>query len=174
MTHNLTVPEDFGYVMLSLFGLLVVYFLTFGALINNKRKKTFTKEFMEKHFGDEHKKVFGTGAPNGGYPDMGNGRYAQKLSYEQWYDFNNAQRVHYNFLEQIPVVVIGGVLSGVFYPIPAAIAIGTYTVGRVIYAIGYIAKGPNFRGPGALLGAASMFFLLGSSGYAVTKYALKL
>ncbi len=29
---------------------------------------------------------------------MGNGKYAQKLTYQQWYDFNSAQRAHYNFL----------------------------------------------------------------------------
>ncbi|KAI9145373.1 hypothetical protein BKA69DRAFT_1051055 [Paraphysoderma sedebokerense] len=29
------------------------------------------------------------------YPDMGNGRYAAKLTDDQWKEFNNAQRVHY-------------------------------------------------------------------------------
>jgi hypothetical protein len=33
------------------------------------------------------------------YPDMGNGRYSEKLSYKEWFEFNNAIRVHYNYIE---------------------------------------------------------------------------
>lgn len=33
------------------------------------------------------------------YPDMGNGRYAAKLTEAQWAEFNNYQRAHYNYVE---------------------------------------------------------------------------
>jgi hypothetical protein len=36
---------------------------------------------MTQHFGEEHKKAFGTDIEKGGYPDMGSGQYAQKLPY---------------------------------------------------------------------------------------------
>jgi len=34
-----------------------------------------------------------------GYPDMGSGRYSDKLSWKDWYYFNLAQRCHMNYLE---------------------------------------------------------------------------
>jgi len=30
---------------------------------------------------------------------MGSGRYSEKLEYKEWFEFNNAQRVHVNFVE---------------------------------------------------------------------------
>lgn len=45
---------------------------------------------MEDNFKIEHERFFpGEKVPKGGYPDMGNGRYAAKLSYKEWYEFNN-------------------------------------------------------------------------------------
>lgn len=46
---------------------------------------------MEANFKTEHERHFpGTTYNNQGYPDMGNGRYAMKLPYKDWYNFNNA------------------------------------------------------------------------------------
>jgi hypothetical protein len=60
------------------------------------RKRVFTKEFMER-FKETHLKETGQAEiPKLGYPDMGSGRYAQELSYKDWYDLNNAQRAHLN------------------------------------------------------------------------------
>jgi hypothetical protein len=53
-----------------------------------KVRKMFSKEWLTAQ-----------GFPNavkGGYPDMGNGRYAAKLSDDDWLKFNNYQRAHYN------------------------------------------------------------------------------
>ena len=64
------------------------------------RLKYFNKEFMAQ-FTTEHVKNIGEGsfpAP-GGFPDTGNGIYADKLSYEEWLNFNLAIRVHQNFVE---------------------------------------------------------------------------
>ena len=70
------------------------------AIVVPARSKAFTPEVMEK-FLKEHQEAFGESEkPSaGGYPDMGNGRYSKELSYSAWYNFNNAQRVHYNLIE---------------------------------------------------------------------------
>jgi hypothetical protein len=43
--------------------------------------------------------------PHMGFPDCGSGRYSEKLDYKDWYDFNNAQRVHMNYVEQLPLIM---------------------------------------------------------------------
>lgn len=64
------------------------------------RGKVFTSEFMEKNFDREHREATFQSIENSeGYPDMGQGKYADKLSYENWLWFGKAQRTHYNFLE---------------------------------------------------------------------------
>jgi hypothetical protein len=35
------------------------------------------------------------------WADMGSGRFSDKLSYAEWFEFNCAQRGHYNFIEQV-------------------------------------------------------------------------
>ena len=63
----------------------------------NKRLEVFSKEHMTK-FKAEHTKAFGADSSVtnlvGGWPDSGDGRYSQKLSYEDWMEFNKAQRAH--------------------------------------------------------------------------------
>jgi len=67
--------------------------------VGRARGKLFDEKYMRR-FDEIHKQATGMEkAPKGGYPDMGNGRYAADLSYDQWFAFNNAQRAHYNFLE---------------------------------------------------------------------------
>ena len=50
------------------------------------------------------------------YPDMGSGRYSAKLTDEQWKDFNNAQRAHYNYVEGVASAITLQLLGGIFYP----------------------------------------------------------
>jgi hypothetical protein len=53
-----------------------------------------------KQFAKEHAEAFGGQKQTQfGYPDSGNGRYAKKLPYLDWYDMNNGQRAQINFLE---------------------------------------------------------------------------
>ena len=58
------------------------------------RSKVFTKEFMDQNFKTVHERHFEEGAQSkvaeGGYPDMGNGRYSDKITYKQWFEFNVA------------------------------------------------------------------------------------
>lgn len=68
---------------------------------------------------------------------MGNGRYASKLSDEEWVTFNNYQRAHYNYLEGITLIVAVTLVAGIWYPRFAVVAGLIYVIGREIYAIGY-------------------------------------
>jgi hypothetical protein len=86
----------------------------------------------------------------GGYPDMGNARYTVDWTYDQWFKFNNWQRVHYNYLEHYTAVVVFIVVSIFYHPLAAAILGFIYAIGRLFYAIGY-AKSPNLRLFGVLI-----------------------
>mmetsp|Transcript_40356 Transcript_40356/g.38831 ORF Transcript_40356/g.38831 Transcript_40356/m.38831 type:complete len:117 (-) Transcript_40356:39-389(-) len=79
---------------------------------------------------------------------MGNGRYAFELEYPEWYSFNNWQRVHYNFLEQLVPILVFLIVCSFYQPLAAAILGFVYFFGRLVYSIGYC-RGPNSRSIGA-------------------------
>ena len=144
------IPADYGWVLLSAaimsFSVLLIGFIFAGGA----RAKVFTQEFLNKHFGEQHKKAFGEDIKRGGYPDAGSGLYSSKLSYEDWYALNNGQRAHYNFIEWIATNLVLLLISGISYPIEAAILGGGITLSRFVYAIGY-KSGPSKRVLGALV-----------------------
>jgi uncharacterized membrane protein YecN with MAPEG domain len=115
------------------------------------RSRVFNKEFMEQ-FRSEHTEAFPNdeNPPPIGFPDMGNGYFSKKLSYKDWFEFNNAQRVHYNFLESLPLVLITIFISALKQPLAALILACIYFVSRLIYSIGYMVGGPNMRMIGGL------------------------
>lgn len=81
---------------------------------------------------------------------MGNGYYSRNLTYAQWYELNNGQRAHYNYLEWIASCLVFLLIGGLYFPIPAAsIGLGVI-VARFIYAAGYASGGPKGRYVGAL------------------------
>ena len=133
------------------------------------RRKVFTKEYLEKHFGEEHKKATGQEITKGGYPDMGNGRYASKLSYSDWYDFNNRQRAHYNALEQVATMITVVIVAGVWCPVCASVIGWTYFVGRLLFTIGYVAKGPKGRLMGALIADLAILAGIGTAVFSCVK-----
>lgn len=100
------------------------------------------------------------GPDKGGYPDMGNGVYADKLTYEQWFHFNVRQRAYLNFLEVLcPTVVlllIAG-LSTAWVSIGSGIAI---FIGRLLYVIGYSSGNVRWRGPGLILSNSGFMTLV--------------
>ena len=100
---------------------------------------------MRTNFGEEHRNATGNEITVGGYPDMGSGRYSSKLTYEQWYKFNNAQRVHYNFIEFAPSMFVVLLIAGVYFPVAAAVLGLVHFVGRIIYSIGYANGGPHWQ-----------------------------
>eukprot|EP01034_Spumella_vulgaris_P031779 gene31779-39260_t len=96
MSITLTIPgADFGYVLFAA-GTIGVVQLGLGSGAMGFRKNFKSKEYLNKPevkaLQEQHKKEFGTEINDHGYPDMGNGRYSQLLSYGQWVSFNNAQR----------------------------------------------------------------------------------
>ncbi len=80
------VPADYGYVLIAA-AVLAFEGLVLGSSVMGLRKAYFGPEFQAKNKAllDEHKKAFPNAPFALGYPDMGNGRYADKLTYEQWY-----------------------------------------------------------------------------------------
>ena len=72
----------------------------------------------------------------GGYPDMGSGRYSEALSYKDWYLYNNSQRVQYNYLEHLVCINTWTLIAGFYQPVIAAIFGFVYFFGRIIYSIG--------------------------------------
>ena len=114
------------------------------------RYRVFSAEFMEQ-FDQEHMEAFGTKAPKGGHPDDGNGYYSQKLSYKDWYEFQNVQRAHYNFLETIIPVAIMTSITAINQPLWAAICGFILAFARILYAQGYKRFGPKGRVAGAVI-----------------------
>lgn len=82
---------------------------------------------------------------------MGQGRYSEKLSYKDWFIFNSAQRVHYNYLENVTNVICFLLIGGLLYPYVAVAFGGLYILGRILFHIGYIRKGPRGRAIGFIL-----------------------
>lgn len=121
----------------------------------------FNEEYMRTNFGEEHRNATGNEITVGGYPDMGSGRYSSKLTYEHWYKFNNAQRVHYNFIEFAPSMFVVLLIAGVYFPVAAAVLGLVHFIGRIIYSIGYANGGPTGRFVGVILNDLSLLGLLG-------------
>lgn len=159
----LNLPDEFGYVLL-IDVLIALEIIIIGFVIpQGARKKVFTEQFMKEHFETEHMQAFNEPIKDQGYPDMGNGRYSQKLSYKDWYEFNSAQRAHYNFLEWIASTLIMILIAGIYFPIPAAALGLAIFIGRIVYSVGYVIGGPKGRSIGALTNDFAMLavFVLG-------------
>ena len=123
------------------------------------RMKHFNAQFMEQ-FKEEHKKSFPDSEPAvGGFPDAGDGRYSDKLDYKSWVEFNNAQRVHQNFVELLPVIVTFLLLGGLVLP-KITMWIGfLHAFARIIYTFSYVKYGSNSRVLGAVAGSLPLYIL---------------
>jgi hypothetical protein len=120
-------------------------------------RKFFKSEEFLKNPGvvalqEEHKKAFGTPINNNGYPDMGHGRYAQFMPYDKWVRFNNAQRAHYNMVEQSAPTLVCLAGAGLFFPKLSASLGFAFSIGRILYAMGYTTnKGADGRVLGVVI-----------------------
>ena len=139
----------FGLFLLSMALSTTVYFFL-GACQGKIRRQIFNKDFMAQ-FNELHQEAFGTTLPFGGYPDTGNGIYAEKLSYKDWFTFNNWQRAHLNFWETIAPVFTLLLICAIHQRTLAVVCGFTIFFGRVIYSLGYCAKGPKGRLVGAIM-----------------------
>lgn len=156
---TVTLPKEFPLVLLAGTILCIECFVISLVVVVPARMRTFTKEFMNQ-FNEEHKKFFPDSEPSvGGWPDAGDGRYSDKLPYKQWVEFNNAQRVHQNFVEQLPMVLTFLVLGGLVLP-KAAMYIGFINAAaRIVYTIMYANYGSNYRVIGAVSGSLPLYGL---------------
>ncbi|KAI9176134.1 hypothetical protein H9P43_006499 [Blastocladiella emersonii ATCC 22665] len=125
MSTAITLPADYGYVILALAAIAFHY------------------QFASRYIPGLRKEL------KIEYPDMGCGIYAKKLSDKDWVRFGNAQRVHQNYLEQLPNTLLFTAFSGLFQPkVTAGLAV-SYIIGREIYTQGYFKSGPRSRLYGA-------------------------
>ncbi|CDW72188.1 mapeg family protein [Stylonychia lemnae] len=154
-------------LVLGVVGLLGLQNYSFAFLTAQKvRARVFPKEYMESTFGNQIRREFGPDAhvPGMGYPDMGAGPFSKQLAYKDWFEFNNAQRVHSNSLEQLAWSLPAFLIAGIFFPRLAASLGGVVFVGRELYRYGYMTKeGPSskIREMGAIpLNVAQLTLLL--------------
>ena len=147
---------NYKWVML-VASIMMFHFIFTGFAAGNRRKFAFSDEFMEKNFKEEHEKAFSDGnalqkkLPKGGYPDMGSGRFSDKISYKEWFLFNVGQRIHYHYLESVTSVVVWLLIAGLKYTWVAVAFGAAYIIGRIIFHIGYRIKGPKGRSIGFLV-----------------------
>eukprot|EP01016_Furgasonia_blochmanni_P017372 TRINITY_DN2018_c0_g2_i1.p1 TRINITY_DN2018_c0_g2~~TRINITY_DN2018_c0_g2_i1.p1 ORF type:complete len:179 (+),score=30.14 TRINITY_DN2018_c0_g2_i1:102-638(+) len=155
-----------GYVVIVVTSIGLQCLLTGMMGPGRLRPKIFNKKFLTDNFGEQHQREIGKPEPSyEGYPDMGNGRYSAKLSYREWWLFNNAQRAHLNFLEQLGIAVPAIILGGIYYPAQAVCLGSCYFVGRLLYSVGYMSEGgADSREAGAYIAG---FSLLGNIGFAI-------
>ena len=120
---------------------------------------------MEEHFTTEHNRYFPEGRvqelPKGGYPDMGEGRYAERLSYKEWFNFGVAQRIHYHFMESLTSIVTWILIAGIRFPVQAISFGAGFSIARILFHIGYHIKGPSGRYAGFLLQILCSIVLFG-------------
>lgn len=114
---------------------------------------------MKENFEDEHQEAFKQEITEGGYPDVGSGYYAKKLSYKDWYFFNNAQRAHMNFVEMIASSLMFLLVGGLYCSCLATGFGALMIVSRAIYAWGYMSSGPQGRRLGAILNGLAILGL---------------
>ncbi|KAI9218586.1 hypothetical protein BC828DRAFT_388204 [Blastocladiella britannica] len=142
---TVTIAPEYGYVILGATTILLHYVKT-STYVTAARKKYGVK-----------------------YPDMGSGLYANKLSEKDWIAFNNAQRVHGNYLEELPTAITLLLTSGLFQPTIAAAGAVSYILGRELYTRGYVANGPEGRARGFAFKYPPLFAWLGITVYGAIK-----
>lgn len=102
---------------------------------------------------------------------MGNGRFADKLSFDDWLAFNNAQRAHYNFIEGLPTILVLLLVSGLFCTKCTVLLGAVYFVGRALFGLGYRSRGPTGRFLGTVLLDLALVALLLTSVWGAWNFA---
>ena len=84
------------------------------------RGETFGRNFIdvEREYKGTHEKEVGKDIKMSkfGYPDMGNNRYSDVLSYKDWIKINNAQRCHEHMVAMNPIFFGGAFVSALSFP----------------------------------------------------------
>lgn len=151
MTLALEIPKAYGWVIFCVL-LVLVQVTVIGFKAMYARQKYFTKAFFEKNFPELCKDGGGKIDLRFGYPDVGMGRYADKLSMEEWIEMNNAQRGHLNYLDTIAPVVVFMLVAGLAFTRITLIIQMIYLTARWLYFAKYAEKGPKGRyGPVSII-----------------------
>jgi glutathione S-transferase len=82
------------------------------------------------------------------------------------YRFNCAQRAHHNFLEHYPAFLATAAVAGLKYPVATAVMGVVWSLGRVVFAKGYIGSTQEQKGSGRYKGAWYLLAELGLLGTA--------
>eukprot|EP00347_Sterkiella_histriomuscorum_P010709 403375226 len=172
MKVTFSVPDEYPCIVLAIIALCSLCQVVAMAIVVPARKKYFSAQHM-KQFSEEHKKNFPDHrTPMMGFPDVGSGRFAMKLPYKDWYAMNNAFRVHLNLVEQLPILVVFLLVNGLIVPYLTVWIAWYSVVGRIIYTVGYIWKGPDARLLGAITTLAPIYLTSFYSIYVMSKHLL--
>ena len=133
-------PIEYPYTILACV-ILCIECILFSFFTGRQRSKVFSREFLSENFEEEHIEAMNeegvmTDISPGGFPDCGDGRYSEKLSYRDWYIFNQTVRAHINFVEALPGVITILALSGFVLPqltnVVAYVTIGIRLFGFIL------------------------------------------
>ena len=135
----LQLPDEYIWVMM-LGALLALEALVVGCIVPSKaRAKTYLQPDVSGKIAKLHLEEMGRDIRNvrGGYPDHGTGRFSSPdfLSYRQWLMINKAQRIHRNFLEQLPVAIVLTLVSGFELPIVTCVVSAVFAISRLLYML---------------------------------------
>lgn len=168
---TITISDDYLW---NLGGIMVmgIQYMAIGQMVGVVRRSIFSRKFMKKHFGEEHKQVTGQEIQAGGYPDMGEGRYSKKLPQEKWIELRNAQRAHQNYKEWITIQIALYMVAALFTPTFTFWSCVSTIIGRILYTGGYKMFGPKGRTLGAAIYEIPLLLNLLSTLYFSGKLAL--
>lgn len=145
------------------------------------RGQTFTKEFLAQFSQMHYEAIKATGRSDKmsqgpdflGYPDVGSGHYSDKLTYQEWFNFNVRQRCFKNYLEYLTPAVVFLLIGGLYIPWVSIGAGIVFLFGRLGYTIGYIKK-PKLRFPGFISSNFGLNLLLGMSLYSISQMLIEM
>ena len=156
---SIVLPKEYPLVLMACCILCVECFMMGMLFVAPARFRIFNADYM-KQFEKEHSEAFPGSTPaTGGFPDAGDGRYAQKLEYKDWVTFNNSMRVHQNFVEMLPAILTIICISGLFLPVATMYVAFINAGARIIYSIMYATRGGNSRVLGAVAGSLPLYGL---------------
>ncbi|KAK1835948.1 hypothetical protein QBC39DRAFT_388413 [Podospora conica] len=141
------IPQEYSYVLLAATSTLFVN-MYHSLLTSSKRKASGIKyptTYASQELADKDPKAF---------------------------QFNCAQRAHANFTENLTPAIIGMLVTGLKYPVFAAIGGGAWSFFRAVYAAGYVANGPSGRTAGAIGGSLTDIVMKLAAAYTAVSFAM--
>ena len=159
------IPQGYPYVVLAGV-LLCIECNLFGYWTIAARRRIFTKKWLYDNFEEEHMSTMTVSIQTSnekndkilkltseistfGFPDAGDGRYSEKLTYQDWFTFNQVARVHTHFTESLPAMISILAFGGIALPIVAA-AIGFITLAMKLLGFIIVLNSHNFKLGGCL------------------------